>query len=113
MREEAKRRAELYQALADGKTLQELSKYRDWIDLKPEISMQALRSEYEFQLRIKPEPKKQCYRVGLYQNTLGNFAPVIMMSEGSEREFEKSSGFVRWLTDRIEYELPEGGHGDV
>ena len=111
MREEAKRRAELYQALADGKTLQIREVINGgeerWSDVDYPIALFLIDKREGDKFRIKPEPKKQSYRVGLYQNTLGNFVPVIMISKDSEIELEKSSSFVRWLTDRTEYELPE------
>ena len=117
MREEAKRRAELYQALADGKTLQvsrlvqgsELKKF-GWCDLDERDSFELLGSTiiHHDKVRIKPEPRKQSYRVGLFENSFGNFTPVLMASIDMEAVGEKSIGFVKWLTDRIEYELPEG-----
>ena len=53
-REEAKRRAELYLALADGKTIQVLSCKGEWIDIKTD-ELDYLKNYYKY--RIKPEPK--------------------------------------------------------
>lgn len=54
-REEAKRRAELYSALAEGKTIQvQNPNGGEWFDVK----IETLRSICEeFNYRIKPEPK--------------------------------------------------------
>ena len=62
----------------------------------------------------KPEPKKQWCRMYLVKGVIGNsgecFYSAIALN-GHIRELEdveKNPIFVRWLTDRIEYELPEG-----
>lgn len=115
MREEAKRRAELYQALADGKKLQvrfikkSNIEESEWRNLDDEDSFELLQCEtihYE-KVRIKPEPKKQWYRVALVVE--GDFFYTLTVDEPAKLElFSSSQYFVRWLTDRIEYELPEG-----
>ena len=53
-REEAKRRAELYSALAEGKTIQYKSDHDEWVDLKMDL-MCGIAESYKY--RIKPEPK--------------------------------------------------------
>ena len=53
-REEAKRRAELYSALAEGKTIQVKNMDGEWTDVKPE-KLNYISEELVF--RIKPEPK--------------------------------------------------------
>ena len=59
-REEAKRRAELYSALADGKTIQvQNPNGGEWFDVK----IETLRSICEeFNYRIKPEPKYRPFK---------------------------------------------------
>jgi hypothetical protein len=59
-REEAKRRAELYSALADGKTIQAQNPNKgEWFDVK----IETLRSiSEELSYRIKPEPKYRPFR---------------------------------------------------
>ena len=52
--EEAKRRAELYSALAEGKTIQVLIKDDEWKDIKID-ELKHLQDYYKY--RIKPEPK--------------------------------------------------------
>lgn len=109
MREEAKRRAELYQALADGKTLQiceEKAHLKDidvWIDIGYGEAIGRLCFISLDKLRIKPEPKKGWYRVALFKN-----GTATAETEYQEERFTKNfPSFIRWLTDRIEYELPE------
>ena len=50
----------------------------------------------------KLDQKKQSYRVGLFKNEQEYFAMLCSDSDSQGKYF------VRWLTDRIEYELPEG-----
>ena len=59
-REEAKRRAELYSALAEGKTIQAQNPIGgEWFDVK----IETLRSICEeFNYRIKPEPKYRPFK---------------------------------------------------
>ena len=59
-REETKRRAELYSALADGKTIQVQNPNEgEWFDVK----IETLRSICEeFNYRIKPEPKYRPFK---------------------------------------------------
>ena len=64
--EEAKRRAELYSALAEGKTIQVLSCNGEWIDIKTD-ELDYLKNYYKY--RIKPEPK---YRAFLSQKECWN-----------------------------------------
>ena len=53
-REEAKRRAELYSALAEGKIIQFKQENGEWTDLKTDLMCGIAES---FRYRIKPEPK--------------------------------------------------------
>ncbi len=115
MREEAKRRAELYQALADGKKLQvrfikkSNIEESEWKNLDDEDSFELLKCEtihYE-KVRVKPEPKKGWYRVAMFRK--GDLQIATARDQyPSEKAFSENRTFVRWLTDRIEYELPEG-----
>ena len=53
--------------------------------------------------RIKPEPKKDWIRLVLHKNEI-----MPIENESDEIRYgEKHTNFVRWLTDRIEYELPQ------
>ena len=58
-REEAKRRAELYSALAEGKTIQVLSCKGEWIDIKTD-KLDYLKNYYKY--RIKLEPKYRPFK---------------------------------------------------
>ena len=74
-REEAKRRAELYSALAEGKTIQVLIKDDEWKDIKID-ELNHLQDYYKY--RIKPEPKyrpfksqEECWNEMLKHQPLG------------------------------------------
>ena len=59
-REEAKRRAELYSALAEGKTIQAQNPNGgEWFDVKIETSRSICE---EFNYRIKPEPQYRPFK---------------------------------------------------
>ena len=58
-REEAKSRAELYSAVADGKTIQVLSCKGEWIDIKTD-ELDYLKNYYKY--RIKLEPKYRPFK---------------------------------------------------
>lgn len=58
-REEAKRRAELYSALAEGKTIQYKSDHDEWVDLKMDL-MCGIAESYKY--RIKSEPKYRTFK---------------------------------------------------
>ena len=74
-REEAKRRAELYLALAEGKTIQVQNSDGTWEDIK----MEMLNHLYEnYKYRIKSEPKyrpfktqEECWQEMLKHQSLG------------------------------------------
>ena len=91
-REEAKRRAELYSALAEGKTIQVLFDC-EWSD----INIDAFKHIYsQYKYRIKPEPKyrpfktqKECWNEMLKHQPFG-----WVKSKKSERHF--SIGSVLW-----------------
>ena len=58
-REEAKRRAELYSALAEGKIIQFKQENGEWTDLKTDL-MCGIAKSYKY--RIKPEPKYRPFK---------------------------------------------------
>ena len=58
-REEAKSRAKLYSALAEGKTIQVLSCKGEWIDIKTD-ELDYLKNYYKY--RIKLEPKYRPFK---------------------------------------------------
>lgn len=57
--EEAKKRADLYSALAEGKTIQVLIKDDEWKDIKID-ELKHLQDYYKY--RIKPEPKYRAFK---------------------------------------------------
>ena len=60
--------------------------------------------DYFNEFRIKP--KTHTYRVALMAKPDGNgFVAIAANSQEQEEDYFKSQGFVRWLTDRIEYEV--------
>ncbi len=90
----------LVQALAEGKTIQ-LKAFGQWIDLENPDFVYSLKH-----YRIKPEPKKEWVRVGLWR--VGLDSRRYASSEEDEIRLQSLPHFGGWLTDRIEYELPEG-----
>ena len=92
----------LVQALAEGKTIQKFSDGDGWEDVRSP-SFESPAKLY----RIKPEPKKGWYRVGLFSHQLGCNPLGIVQCDSEEQRYEECRQFVRWLTDRIEYTLPE------
>lgn len=97
----------LVQALAEGKKIQVKihNCQGDFLRWEDEDNLSFQVPPYHY--RIKPEQKKQWYRVGLIIDDTGNWT-VTAQNDSDEKEFPNSFGFIRWLTDRIEYELPEG-----
>lgn len=98
----------LVQALAEGKTIQWMNMAGEWHDQIVETSFSASADRY----RIKPEPKKQWCRVAL-KKFADNDCDREFYTWSCDDEHEESAEkncpeFVRWLTDRIEYTLPEG-----
>lgn len=91
--------AEFIKAWADGETIQyfNLAK-QEWVDCAYNRPIWNSEDSY----RIKPE--KKWYRVALYRGTDSNWA-TCANSEPTEKEMEKQLSFVRWLTDRVEYDV--------
>lgn len=96
--------------LADGKTLQVLEVINGgderWVDVESYgISFAVIERRSE-NIRIKLEPKKAWYRVSMCKDGRLRF---LTSRDGVEAEqsVELLKDFLRWLTDRIEYELPE------
>ena len=108
--EQAKAWLPLIQAVAEGKTLQRpiieadgMTFKKVWHDCEIQDEIMSIDPKH---LRIKPEPKKQWYRVALLKSSCGHVWTDTF--EGGTEQIEKEPQFVRWLTYRIEYELPEG-----
>lgn len=93
----------LVQALAEGKTIQFKESNNEWFDVEfPNFMLDFNR------YRIKPEPKKQSFRVALFKDHKESIYYHDTTEKVNDKIIERTTNFVRWLTDRIEYELPEG-----
>lgn len=88
---------------AKGKVIQVKNTYKNkWEDTKPfALLFWADNLEY----RVKPESQK--YRVALFKTagTKDRFIPHITAAETDTEYFETCKGFVRWLTDWVEYDV--------
>ena len=74
-REEAKRRAELYSALAEGKTIQVLSCNGEWIDIKTD-ELDYLKNYYKYRIKLEPkyrpfESQEECWNEMLKHQPFG------------------------------------------
>lgn len=116
---QAKEWLPLIQALAEGKAIQRVTADLDnstanWLDIKNlQLDFDTLDRINPCFYRIKPEPKKQSCRMFLVKSRVAKigdpfYTAIAWNSEVTEIEdVESSPIFVRWLTERIEYELPE------
>jgi len=97
----------LVQALADGKIIQVLDVTGKYIDIRGNIMFSSDADQY----RIKPEPKKGWYRVALCSNMVRGCRVTYTTTIDTEWEegelTDNPTDFVQWLTDFVEYELPE------
>ena len=91
----------LVQALVDGKQLQEWIN-GVWVDIY-NIDFKYGSQYY----RVKPEVKKQWYRVALIR-MYGTkpFGTITVSDEEYEQLLEMDTHFIKWLTERTEYTLP-------
>ena len=60
-REEAKRRAELYSAFAEGKIIQFKTTLGEWVDLKPELIC-GFSESFRYRIKPKPNPKYRPFK---------------------------------------------------
>ena len=95
-REEAKSRAELYSALAEGKTIQVLSCKGEWIDIKTD-ELDYLKNYYKYRIKLEPKyrpfkSQEECWNEMLKHQPFG-----WAKSKKSERHF--SIGSVLWDND--------------
>ena len=95
-REEIKRRAELYSALAEGKTIQILNMEGNWIDVEVK-KLNYIPETLKF--RIKPEPKYRPFKTQeeCWQEMMKHQPFGWAKSKKSERHF--SIGSVLWNND--------------
>ena len=74
-REEAKSRAELYSALAEGKTIQVLSCKGEWIDIKTD-ELDYLKNYYKYRIKLEPKyrpfkSQEECWNEMLKHQPIG------------------------------------------
>lgn len=93
---------ELGSAMLQGKTIQRMNR-GEWVNVTDLNTISYDPESY----RIKPEPKKGWYRVGLFKGGSGFFTYSVDDQIVCDI-LEQKESFVRWLTGRIEYTLPEG-----
>ena len=97
---------ELGSAMLQGKTIQRMNR-GEWVNVTDLNTISYDPESY----RIKPEPKKGWYRNYVCKN--GDVEVVNKLTLNDQEKAEavwskKSFQFSCWLTDRIEYTLPEG-----
>jgi len=117
---------EVLNAILDGKKIQKRTDFALentvriiqhkflWENVTPSLDVMKSILENGFKFyRIKPEPKKQSCRMYLVKSTIAKTGEpfyTAIASNSNVREIddiESSPIFVRWLTDVIEYEIPE------
>jgi hypothetical protein len=90
----------LVQALADGKEIQQkIIGTNEWMDV-----IAPYFTESADKYRIKQEPRKSWYRVARKPDGVMICGPE---QNKTEEEIEGEYYFVAWITDRVEYEIPE------
>lgn len=103
----------LIQAAAEGKTFQRLrikqgTNEEVWCDVDVDIDELNISIPPGIhRIRIKPEPKKEWVRIGLW-TAEGHCPRFYANALNPEEIWERNKYFGGWLTERIEYELPEG-----
>lgn len=101
--------AEILHALADGKTIQTKAE-KGWFDIRPSEVLFALHGGPNYganNMRIKPEPVKARYRVAEMRSLTGDIYTTTSDNEWEAKGREELPGFIRWLTDWVEYEVSE------
>lgn len=103
-REEAKRRAELYSALAEGKIIQFKQENGEWVDLKMDLMCGIAES---FRYRIKPEQKyrpfkskEECW------NEMLKHQPFGWIRDNIKYHFTLDDVGI-WLSDKVSYTFRE------
>ena len=90
--------ADVIIAWAEGKDVQVWdSDNQKWLDVVAEVP--AFRCD---EYRIKPPAKK--YRVALFESDTSVYYTSTAGTPEDANSYEKGRGFIRWLTDWIEYE---------
>lgn len=107
--EKAQEVAKLYQAFADGNTLQFLSdSLNKWVDWSESASTDApyIVGNNINKWRVKPEAKTIWYRVALMKNNDSEIFYLSMVNcDASEFNAKGSRAFIKWETDRVYVEV--------
>lgn len=96
--------AKLFQAMADGKTIQ-VADCGHWYELTDASSFDMYKSPSSY--RIAPEVKKGKYRVAFTKEYVGHSRLIFVESEAEEQRVEKAHYFIKWLTNWVEYTYEE------
>ena len=100
--------AEILRAIADGKQIQMQARTGEWLDVQDfQVLDNAANGPYAADsFRIKHEPKKARYRVAEMRSQQG--VNYTYTDDGNEQSrLDQAPGFIRWLTDWVEYEVSE------
>lgn len=91
-------------AFAEGKQLQwSAPDWEGWTDFNPKTD-DGPWDDLSCKWRVKPESR--WYRVALFKDANGKFWTQSADSQTLDEEaFTMNEEFVKWLTDRVEYEL--------
>ena len=93
----------LVQALADGRTIEIFDSFTgEW---EPDIYPMFVGDVKDY--RIKPEPKTAWYRVGQARGIKNNVDCFCVTEKDGENCWENLPNFIRWLTERVTYEVTE------
>lgn len=96
--------AKLFQAMADGKTIQ-FSDGGHWYDVVGGCMVDT--AQFPSNYRIAPEVKKGKYRVAFTKEYLGQSCLILVETEAEEQRVEKAHYFIKWLTNWVEYTYEE------
>ncbi len=91
--------SEVIKAWADGAEIQYLESNESWRDVKD--PSWGSNNKY----RVKPAPVIAWYRVAELDGKNGVVPNLTAFNDSEERAIINSPHFIRWLTDRIRYEV--------
>ena len=91
-------------AWAEGRPIQYKYPADSWVTLETEtLSIIDFSTRAGVEWRVKPD--LPWYRVALYGCVYGDLVTFVTGDTEEEAKMEKEKHFVRWLTDRISYEV--------
>lgn len=99
--------AEILRGIADGKKIEWMEQDGRWHFMPSENVLREIADEaYGGRFRVKPEPVKARCRVAQFCRD-GMDWVELLLTDGDANRAERDRGFVRWLTDWVEYEVSE------